>query len=419
MPFNELLYRRPRISPKTGSLIYAAGSIIVAMAIIHYSRLLTAAIPTIATFGVSIILLGFVFFAFVEKNAKNIAYAFLLFTILCLLVSSIFRFHEITAMPYDIRTTGYFCGIFLTFVFVAMLSYGGVDRVMRTLWILSFLYCTIYCIAAIVLHQTGKFGIAERSNLILYDPFRGERLFANSATIGFAALISLHRILKLKISILNVTTFVISVAAVLLAQSRMAMLALAVTLFLMVIKTKGFLSHSVYIIVFVFLGSSIFIIGNLQWLGAWFMKTDGATLAMRADSLYLSEYIYGYWPSLGVGYPSSPKYYELITGRPFYPEDLGGVGIISNFGLVGLMWIGILLLLMSLGIKRAFKGSSTVPLGFVGVFCIFYGFTWPTFLYGDGSIFLSLLTALCLVRRRDLPRGPLLLSFDGAAHGRA
>lgn len=389
---------RRGISPTIAQMKIWLAIGIISTCLFQYSRLVTIFMPTIATLGFAIIFAGLMTFALCAVNRLNSYYLLCQLATLVLIYFAVWRFNELTAFPYDPRTVGYFAGTFLAFTFLAMFQTIGVERSLRIIFLICAAYCTIYCAASLILIKTGSLGLATRANAILYDPGRGARLFANSTAICYVIIYSVHNLMRLKKVPFYGILLGIGGLALLLANSRMSMLSMFITCCLMLVHPRGRKMRYILIpLIATFLLSSVVILQTLEELEKWFGSTD-TTLLTRADSISVTKYVYQYWPFFGLGYASSADLYEMALKKPFYPEDLGGIGLVSNFGILGLLWVCGILSLMSVGIKSAFNNDYSVPAGYIGLYIIVYSFTWPTVIYGDGSIFCSMLTAFALFR---------------------
>jgi hypothetical protein len=240
-------------------------------------------------------------------------------------------------------------------------------------------------------------------NIILRDGWRGSRLYANNAIINFALLNQLYALKMRKSTLLNIFLLLLTITAVWFSQSRMSTLFCLITLcaYLFVNPLNSF--RLIRMFCYVYVPISILAIANSNRIGEFLAWLDPESLSLRILNLTAAQEFFAKNPILGMGIQGSSDFYYSYLGYPYFPEDLGGIGLASTFGLLGLLVFFALLLLALQGMKRAIASQDAQLLVVVhsGYFVILLSFVWPTLFYGDGSIVVSLLIALYICYRRD------------------
>ena len=378
----------------------ASAAMVVVTCVIHYSRFLTIIIPTSRSLGFAIIAASLPFAFIARYSRRQVMIFVLVFGLMTYIYMAAIRFGLVTGLHGTGDAIGNFTGIMLLFPILYLDKSLGRRRVAQLFFWIGLVYCCAYGLISALVIETGRAGNGTIGNLILYDGIRGRRVFANSCFIAYTILYGLVRIFdQRRPTPAALGAVAIGSAALLLAQSRMSIMSLVITIALYIVGLSRLACRLAPFFVGLNAIGSIVVMQNVDPLEQWLYRTDPYSLGLRAHSLVVAKTSFFSNPLFGIGYTTDATLYLAAFKVQFYPEDLGGIGLLTSFGYVGFLAVMIYALISVLELPDLLRGEGLKAAGLVGIYIVIYSFSWPTFIYGDGTIMSSFLIASLLSRQ--------------------
>ena len=212
-----------------------------------------------------------------------------------------------------------------------------IRSVERTIWVALVALIVNYLYFYNTMDLRAAFFSADHtvSNLVTYDAWRGFRLkpplFAIMiALLGSLALLIQRRGATVKIAASVVVGLSVLIWSIVMFRSMLATMLFAVVLYPILLTHKNRLP---LIITLLPLGL-ILLPAALSFAIEYFLQADGGSIRAKAFARAL-EHIATH-PILGAGEDSAyGQSYQDIVARYFFPSDLGLIGVVYKYGLVG------------------------------------------------------------------------------------
>ncbi len=243
--------------------------------------------------------------------------------------------------PLNFNPLGGYYGALTVIVFYQL----AVRKLLPSIMKMIFLVYAAYLVAYAILALAGPLGLdvsfaSEKAPVDLSDPDRENRLSLYQAAAIYVAAYSVSQ-LKERIHIGYILTFSLAAAAAFLSMTRTLMICsvLVFILYLSTVRMKlvQWVSFVGSLLTAAYLMYGIFDPGfNPYWFGA----NDESTLARKYQFDIVAEYVRNA-PIFGIGLPDADEGLTYYLGKVIYPPDLAIVGIWFQFGIVGVVWLGI------------------------------------------------------------------------------
>ena len=192
------------------------------------------------------------------------------------------------------------------------------------------------------------------------------RLRVQGVVVYTGLIISLTRLLHRRARYMDALNLTLGLVNVLfISKTRTAMLYLGLTFFWMAMTEKRvhpLLKLLSFFLLYLLLVAAVALSDRLIPAVRAYMEQDpGIMVRFRAIDHYLAQF--RAYPLTGIGFISNSKSipgWELLYGPrgQYYRSDVGAVGLINEFGLLGLFWV-IWFLLSSF--RRAGRSSAVLP----------------------------------------------------------
>lgn len=366
-----------------------------------YSRLIFLFLPPVATLGIWVIAISLASFLLIRPTFKDLNYLIVYFLFLQSLIIWYFTFYLRTDLLGEWRIIGNYCGLFLIFPFILLIRNYGIERVTSMFYYICMIYVLAYVIFSYGLTNFGWFADVAPRNIILRDPARGSRLFANNTSIYFTFFCQIIYLANnRKFNLFLIAQLCLSLTAALYTQSRMAMLIGILVVLAMVFLSRGFSAKIARILTMSYVPVVLLAVAFTGEIAALLNWYDPASLSLRVSNLNMAYNLFGKYTFFGFGIPGDNDFFYRALGGLYFPEDLGGIGIAATFGVFGLIWLWFLMTVAGRGIALAFHMNSgmTAAVAYTGLFTVALSFFWPTIIYGDGAVFISLVVAIYVER---------------------
>lgn len=381
----------PGLKLERGEMALLAGvAIVFALSVAMHSRLYLFFMGPIATLGPMIFLMAALFAAIAPSAYRmNWLYAGALFAPLISIIALII-FPLQTGLSGDWRAFGQYHGLMLVFPFAAAVAVLGLERFAYAFGLAMVGYCGLY-IAFTFGVDLGVLGTENRS-VVLRDPVRGFRVYPMAIVMIAAIAISIGATLSQKTALGKafwILAAVISVTALFLAQTRTA--TLVAVLALLVWSTFGLVRFAKALRWYAALYVPVWLIVALfpEAIGDVMLAADSTTLWLRAQSLPLAANEINANPLLGLGVPADANQHYDYFGVPYFPEDLGGLGVLASTGLLGAASIVLLIFaILASAILVGTRSGSLVAAGLLvgGVAASLNAAFMTTFVSHEASI---------------------------------
>jgi len=380
---------------------------IIAGFVLWFSRLILLFGNPIATLGIAGVLVGTGCVAFLRvRRGYGSAFLFLLVSA-SLTGIWMLQFIRNTGMVGDMRSFANVAGIFAFTPFLVLLQAHGVRKTLRLFFIIGFVYVTIYAGLSFALLELGRFGDVPALSVILQDPGRGRRIYSNTAIIAYVLCYQIASIRQHRGITFNSLAVMVTLYAIYAAQSRVAM-AIYLILTILVLINSSWLRRAAmnayFILFFAYITVVIFSYGLI---GQVLEDVQDESLSLRLESLSTA---YGFFldnPIFGLGIPGDASFYRSLTGYYYFPDDLGGLGIIASYGLVGLIWVYFMMRQLQHGANICDRGchAEFVAASHAASFVILTTAFSHNLFAADGGIIFALLFAIHTYVRGEILDG--------------
>ena len=255
---------------------------------------------------------------------------------ICLVLAQLWTFGQNWNVPLNWPGIGQY-GAFLSFVPIFIMARDGVATyVVRTLARYAIAYTFLY-LAISLLHSVGLLPPQISTPLILNDIERGDRLWSHSGALGFVWYVSLVRVQE-RTTGAHVMLLLVSAMANIMTLSRVYLGCIVVVSILSVVRASRNAIRAVCLCSFGILSSAL-VYGMLdtRWNPFFAFASNDTSGLGRALEYQIAQEIIGRSPMLGMGLTSFSNYHFSVTGLTYFsPGDLGLVGVLLDYGLIGL-----------------------------------------------------------------------------------
>ncbi|MDI1295642.1 MAG: O-antigen ligase family protein [bacterium] len=301
----------------------------------------------------------------------------------------------------NLNAIGPFIGIMSFVVYYPFIVRGKISTVTKTILLFSTVYAALYLILNIT-YLSGLM-VPNLGSLVIPDApgGRADRILAASAVLTVGASMWLVRA-RSHLTPLNIAMLILFLVDIYLTGSRYYQAVFVLLSIIYIItgraRTCGYIAISLFV-----LGASQMIISALFDLKNPFEIFGGDNSAtVRAASVSLAvPHIREHW-LMGVGFPSSDldNVWAMST-KYFFSSDLGALGIMYNYGLVGLLLFGLLSYFSALPERRIAATPDTAldaqAITLTGAICALQGLIAPVLWIGSGTFLSGLFLAIALV----------------------
>ena len=277
-----------------------------------------------------------VFYIFIAIARGYIAVVLISISCVCLILGQAWIFEQNWNVPLNWPGIGQY-GAFLSFVPIFIMARdGAATYVVRTLTRYAIAY-TFFYLAISLLHGIGLLPSQISTPLILNDMERGDRLWAHSGALGFVWYVSMVRVQERPTGA-RVMLLLVSALANIMTLSRVYLGCIALVSILSVVRTPRYVIRAVCLGSFGIL-SSVLVYGmvDTRWNPFFAFASNDTSGLGRALEYQIAQEIIGRSPMLGMGLTSFANYHFSVTGITYFaPGDLGLVGVLLDYGLIGL-----------------------------------------------------------------------------------
>lgn len=211
------------------------------------------------------------------------------------------------------------------------------QNVERTIWIALFALIINYLYFYNTMDLRAAFFSPDHtiSNLVTFDAWRGFRLkpplFAIMiALLGSLALLMQRRGAVVKVAAATVVGLSMLIWSIVMFRSMLATMLLAVALYPLLLAHKNRLPLIITLLPLVLIALP----AGISFAIDYFLQADGGSIRAKAFARAL-EHI-AMHPVLGAGEDSAyGQSYQDIVARYFFPSDLGLIGVVYKYGVVG------------------------------------------------------------------------------------
>ncbi len=304
-------------------------------------------------------------------------------------------------------------------------KYLSVRAVSRNIYAMSAVYAAIYVVIVLFFPDFYKPTASSASGNPLKifgrDHYTDARLVLSTPYIAFGLTYALSA-MREKFKITHLVGAVLFVLSILLSNYRYMMVALVPSI--AVVYLYPLYKYIRWMVPVVFLiGTGVMISGafdkRVNIYSVFSKDQSGLARVIEYDGAkdVISHHLF-----FGLGIPSSREDMEAIVklAHPLFYDDIGPMGVLCGFGLIGLIgYLALGLAVSNFRISTTTKPASwEIALLGVGLFMTIYSFTAPTFWGEDGSVFAALILAYQLKSRFKLKPVPQALKGPGGLRPR-
>ncbi|MDF0544189.1 hypothetical protein PX699_17705 [Sphingobium sp. H39-3-25] len=330
---------------------------------------------------------------------------------------AVYNFDVRTAQPFVLSSGGYYYGIGLVGLFVAVARLeGGLERFLRIAFWICVAYILIYVVVAPLL-AGGYLTLPEDSALLVAEDKtsgRSARVVLASTHAAFVLGVALASLMQ-RFEWKHLMVVALALVALLLAQSRL------ITVIILLILIAYFVSRRITLLgilsfIFFLAALSVSMVIAFSDMNPFEnFASDQSGWARWQDVEIVHRTIANYW-ILGAGVAAGEDGYMPFTKVDyFFPGDIGLIGQHFNFGVLGMI------VYTAQAYGACFSKATLSAIGvdtrlstglaLAGIISVCYSILAPVFAGGSatvfGSIFLAILPyapAIGFWRRRDMGR---------------
>lgn len=313
-----------------------------------------------------------------------------------------------SGIPFTFAAGGEYFGYSFLSLFALTCRDKSFEKLMRWLYVLSIGYAAFYVFASLSV-QLGIIDIDAATRVVVTadDAGRGDRLVVASMPFVFATLMTVIRLTR---SFSFTGVFILSLFAVawLLTSSRAIVVALlAVIIAYLFIRRTHLIATGTIITFLLGLLGSLFLVFYPDY-NPYYLATDISGLIRVLSVNIVSDQIGDFWLT-GSGIAFGVEAYLPVTGsRYFYPGDIGLIGMLFAYGVIGLMAYCSLVVIGCRAERFAVAKGCTESLGkSIGLtMCVFalYSLQSPQIDSGSSGSILAVACAALLLDRKSAPR---------------
>lgn len=274
--------------------------------------------------------------------------------------------------------------VFLSFMPVFVASRDGISNyIVKRLSVYAYAYVSLYIFYSIG-NQFNLLPAQLTRPLILNDVERGERLFSYAGALAYAWFVSIKKLRNF--NVINFVLFTMTAAANLLTISRVYLLCLGIVTAMSLINFKRSTIRTVCLLSLVVVSLTLLYgLVDARWNPFFqFAGTDSSGLG-RALEYDIARELISQSPILGYGVAVSPDFVVTLTGLGFFAgSDLGAVGLVLDYGIIGLLLYFVCALISTSYIPKL--GWWADPLFLKGSTLSIYGCIAPV-LFAPGGVF--------------------------------
>ena len=243
--------------------------------------------------------------------------------------------------PLNFNSLGGYYGVLAVIVFYVLARHKLLPLTMRIIFLVYVAYLAAYA----MLSLAGLLGLqvsfaSEKVTVDIADTDRENRVFMLQAAAIYVAAYSVSK-LQERIQIGYILTLALAGIAAYLSATRTLILC-SLLVFILYLSTGRMklvqrVSFIGNLLIAIYLMYGIFDPGFNPY---WFGTIDDSTLARAYEFDVVAEYVRNA-PVFGIGLPDATEGLTHFLGKVIYPSDLSIVGIWFQFGIVGMVLLGI------------------------------------------------------------------------------
>jgi hypothetical protein len=322
----------------------------------------------------------------------------------CLLTiwSGLFIFAQNTGQSPNYLAGGMYYAGALAALFAVDFRKGRGLLLFRLLYRLGVIYAVLYTIL-FLMYQIGVLNPNLDGDLWIVESgesARGPRLFLAAPLIFYSIFVDIEQ-LRTKREFWRIWLLVLYLFVVYLSGGRGNIVVAAAVILLSAVITSRALQAWLFATLSVFLLVYAVTAGFGEYNPFDVFERTQSAFVRQLSVQVVQRLIPQYW-LLGAGVPWGGSGYVYLTSSVwFYTSDIGVIGILFSYGIVGLC-LYIILCVMAVAVKpsRFLAGNEELDRAWVslcGTF-VLYSFQGPLFVGGSGGIFASLAMAMCFAR---------------------
>ncbi len=313
-----------------------------------------------------------------------------------------------SGIPFTFSAGGEYFGYSFLALFALTLRDRSFEKLIQWLYVLSVGYAVVYILASFAV-QLGfiDVGAATRAVVTADDAGRGNRLVVATMPFVFGTMMTIVRLTR-SFSLIHALILVLFIGGWFLTSSRTIMVALLAVILAYVVIRRSHLVATGTLVAFLLglLGSMLLVF--YPDYNPYYLATDISGLIRVMSVNIVSDQISEFWLAGGGIAFGVEGYYPITGSRYFYPGDIGLVGMLFAYGVIGLVAYCSLVIIGCRAERYADARGYPPLLGksLALTMCVFalYSLQSPQIDSGSSASILAVACAALLLDRRAAPK---------------